>query len=226
MKNAYSNVVAGFTKLFSTIVHSTVWREEMHVKVVWVTMLALADRNGYVAASLPGLADASRVTMEQCEDALTRLSAPDKHSRTKEHEGRRIAEVDGGWALLNYTKYREQRDKDERRIKGRKYVADFRARKKADALTVSESKHIAEAEAEADNGGTASLTSQAETAFQRLRSIVEHSDLRHITPDALAWMGKRDKAGLKRVGGLEAIKKKAPEHLRFMQGDFVEAYLK
>ena len=221
MKNAYSDVVAGFTKLFSTIVHSTVWREEMHVKVVWVTMLALADRNGYVAASLPGLADASRVTLEQCEEALARLSAPDKHSRTKEHEGRRIAEVDGGWALLNYTKYREQRDKDERRIKGRKYVADFRARKKADALTVSTSKHIAEAEAEADREGR---PASPEASFQQLRSIATKGDLRHIAASELAWMDARDKAALKAVGGLSAIKAKKPEHLRFLQGDFVEAW--
>lgn len=71
----YSNTVTGFTKLFSTIVHSTVWREDMHVKVVWVTMLALADRNGEVQASLPGLADAARVSLRQCTDALKKRTA-------------------------------------------------------------------------------------------------------------------------------------------------------
>src|SRR3990172_4031514 len=111
----YSNHVAGFTKLFSGLVHSTVWREEMHVKVVWITMLALADRNGHVLASMPGLADASRVSLDQCKDALKRLSAPDVHSRTKAHEGRRIEPIDGGWALLNYIKYRTLRDDENRR---------------------------------------------------------------------------------------------------------------
>src|SRR3990172_5726093 len=106
----YCNHVPGFTKLFAGLVHSTVWREEMHVKVVWITLLALADRNGEVLASMPGLADAARVSLEQCLDALKRLHGPDKHSRTKTNGGRRIKAIDGGWRLLNYLKYRQMRD--------------------------------------------------------------------------------------------------------------------
>ena len=159
---AYYGAVAGFTKLFSTIVDSTVWREEMHVKVVWITMLAKANRNGDVLASVPGLADAARVSLDQCVEALARLSAPDVWSRTKEHEGRRIIEVDGGWRLLNYPKYRELRDADERRMQTREAVRRHRAKEKANPITVSTSKHgkprkaqaEAEAEAEADTETT------------------------------------------------------------------------
>jgi hypothetical protein len=149
----YSNHVAGFTKLFSGLVHSTVWREEMHVKVVWITMLALADRNGRVLASMPGLADASRVSLEQCEEALKRLSAPDKHSRTKTNEGRRIREVDGGWELLNYVKYRNLRDDENRRQQVREAVGRYRQRH-ASVINVSRckpGKAQAEAEAEAES---------------------------------------------------------------------------
>ena len=157
---AYYGAVAGFTKLFSTIVDSTVWREEMHVKVVWITMLAKANRNGDVLASVPGLADAARVSLDQCVEALARLSAPDAWSRTKEHEGRRIVEVDGGWRLLNYPKYRELRDADERRIQTREAVRRYRAKEKANPITVSTSKHgkprkaQAEAETEAETTTT------------------------------------------------------------------------
>ena len=153
---AYYGAVAGFTKLFSTIVDSTVWREEMHVKVVWITMLAKANRNGDVLASVPGLADAARVSLDQCVEALARLSAPDTWSRTKEYEGRRIVEVDGGWRLLNYPKYRKLRDADERRMQTREAVRRYRAKEKANPITVSTSKHgkprkaQAEAEAEAE----------------------------------------------------------------------------
>jgi hypothetical protein len=98
--------MVGFTKLFSSIVHSTVWREKDHVRLVWITMLALADKNGNVEASIPGLADAARVTIKECEDALERFQKPDKYSRSVEHEGRRVKPVDGGWLLLNYEKYR------------------------------------------------------------------------------------------------------------------------
>lgn len=149
----YYGGMTGFTKLFSSIVHSTIWRDEMHVKIVWITMLALANRHGDVLASIPGLADASRVSLDQCLDALKRLSGPDEWSRTQKHEGRRIKEVDGGWNILNYLKYREIRNADERRLQTRAAVQRHRAKKKAETITVSHGKPQkahAEAEAEAE----------------------------------------------------------------------------
>ena len=95
-----------YTRLFRGIVHSTVWREADHVRIVWVTMLALADSRGEVAASVPGLADVSRVTVDQCRDALARLGSPDSDSRCRDEEGRRIVTIDGGWRLVNHDKYR------------------------------------------------------------------------------------------------------------------------
>lgn len=120
--------MSGYAKLWSSIVHSTVWRESAETKVVWITMIALADPGGYVAASLPGLADAARVSLEQCEAALARLKAPDRHSRTKEHEGRRIEDRDGGWILLNYRKHREGIDVEVRRAQNREAASRHRAK--------------------------------------------------------------------------------------------------
>lgn len=120
--------MSGFTKLFSTIIHSTVWRAEPHVKIVWITLLAMADRLGRVEASLPGLADAARVSIDEAEAALTVLSSPDPYSRTRDYDGRRIRAIDGGWQLLNYLKYREARTADERRFQVREAVARHRAK--------------------------------------------------------------------------------------------------
>jgi hypothetical protein len=103
----------GYAKLYASIVHSTVWREPDHVRIVWVTMLALSDADGYVGASLPGLADAARVPIGMCTEAIARLSAPDPYSRCRDHDGRRIAEVDRGWRILTYASHR-QRDLAER----------------------------------------------------------------------------------------------------------------
>lgn len=105
-----------YTRLFSSIVHSTVWREPPHVRLVWVTMLALASKRGVVSASIPGLADVARVSLDQVLDALERLSAPDPYSRSKACEGRRIHEIDGGWELINHRHYREIQDDDQERI--------------------------------------------------------------------------------------------------------------
>ncbi len=152
-------MIVGFSKLFADIIHSTVWREPMHVKVVWITMLAMADRHGQVFASLPGLADSAKVTLEECIEALEVFSSPDKYSRTKDYEGRRIVEIDGGWLLLNYEKFRERRDDEEQRIKTRDRVR--RCREKAKALgndvtedvTATRGNDIAEADTDAEQKG-------------------------------------------------------------------------
>ena len=47
--------MTGYTKLFGSIVDSTIWRESKETKIVWITMLAKANKEGIVEASLPGL---------------------------------------------------------------------------------------------------------------------------------------------------------------------------
>ena len=107
-----------FTKLFSSITDSSVWAEDHATRIVWVTMLAMADREGRVHAALPGLARRAVVTLEEAERAIGRLTAPDPYSRSREHDGRRIVEVDGGWQILNHAKYaRLLSDEDTKRRK-------------------------------------------------------------------------------------------------------------
>lgn len=105
----------GFTKLFSSILRSTIWQEPPETKVVWITMLAMCDRNGYVGASIPGVAAAAGVSIQAAEEAIAKFLAPDKYSRSTEHEGRRIAVAERGWTILNYKKFREMRDQEARR---------------------------------------------------------------------------------------------------------------
>lgn len=144
----------GYTKLFSSIVASTIWREPDHVRLVWITMLAISDGCGQVHASVPGLADLARVSIEHCEDALSRLSAPDEYSRTKDHEGRRIEPIDGGWLVLNYVKHRLAGMQDHRREYMRQYMQQRRKQSVNTPLTIvnhhKPSFTQAEAEAEAE----------------------------------------------------------------------------
>lgn len=96
-----------FTKLYAGITDSSLWDLPDRMIKIWVTMLAMSDMQGYVHASIPGLAARSRKTIAEVEEALEVFRSPDKYSRTREHEGRRIADVDGGWVLLNYEKHRD-----------------------------------------------------------------------------------------------------------------------
>jgi hypothetical protein len=100
--------MGGFTKLFNTIITSSIWGEDDKTRIVWITMLALQDADGKVDAAIPGLADMARVSLEDCRKALQILLNPDPDSRSKEYEGRRIKEIDGGWLILNAEKYRNR----------------------------------------------------------------------------------------------------------------------
>lgn len=120
-----------FTKLFSSITDSTVWDEDSDTRIVWITMLAMADKDGYVGASVTGLAARARVSKDCVLAALEKFMSPDVYSRTKDHEGRRVLEVDRGWQLLNHKAFREKRDAEFRRIQNAESQARSRARKSA-----------------------------------------------------------------------------------------------
>lgn len=121
------NLTDTYTKLFSSITASTIWLEPDGTRLTWITMLAMADRNGCVYASVPGLADRAKVSRDAAEKALSCFTAPDPDSRTKDFEGRRIEAIDGGWRLLNHRKFREMRSAEERREYMRNYMQEKRA---------------------------------------------------------------------------------------------------
>lgn len=121
-----------YTKLFNSIVTSTVWQESSDIRVVWVTLLALADKNGEVQASIPGLANLANVSVADCKEAIAALSAPDEYSRTPDNEGRRIQAINGGWELLNYRAYRDKATDADRREQARLRKQRQRAREKQD----------------------------------------------------------------------------------------------
>ena len=118
--------MAGYTKLFASLLASTIWRESDKVRIVWITLLAMADQYGIAEGSIPGIADLARVSIEDCEVALARLQEPDRYSRSPEHDGRRICAVAGGFRVLNHAKYRERLNQEERREYQRRWVADRR----------------------------------------------------------------------------------------------------
>lgn len=122
-----------FSKLFSSITKSTVWCEPHTTLRVWITMLADCDFHGRVYASIPGLANLARVTVEECESALETFLAPDQYSRTPDNEGRRIEVIEGGWRLLNYELYREKRDPEARKLQNREAQRRCRARQHVSA---------------------------------------------------------------------------------------------
>ena len=122
--------MTGYTKLFNSILASTIWREDLETRVVFITMLAMADKHGIVEGSVPGLADFARVSVEAARASLDKLARPDPDSRSPECEGRRIIAIEGGWRLVNHAKYRAKMGADERREYLRLKQAERRAKRR------------------------------------------------------------------------------------------------
>jgi CRISPR/Cas system Type II protein with McrA/HNH and RuvC-like nuclease domain len=100
-----------YTKVFASILKSTVWLEDSDTRVVWITMLAMADKYGEVSASVPGLAHMANVSIEACRSALARF------------EGREIEKIDGGWEIINFEKYARLIFKTDGRLPQDQWVA-------------------------------------------------------------------------------------------------------
>jgi hypothetical protein len=104
-----------FVKIYGSIIRSTVWQTKPHIKLTWLTMLILADSEGRVEGSIPGLAATTGVSIEQVEEALECFRSPDKYSRTKDNDGRRIEDIRGGWRVLNHNLYRDMRTETQQK---------------------------------------------------------------------------------------------------------------
>ena len=123
-----NDMTNGYTKLFGSLVTSSVWSEDDKTRIVWITMLALSNRDGVVEAATPGLARAANVGLEDCRKALLKFESPDPESRSLAFEGRRVERVDGGFKILNYEKYMRMMDEESRREYKRNKQAEYRAR--------------------------------------------------------------------------------------------------
>ncbi len=127
----------GYTKLFQSLVTSSLWTESDRTRIVWITILAMADKHGEIQASVPGLARLAGVPVDDCEKAIELFLSPDRHSRTPDHDGRRIEKIDGGWAILNHAKYRAMASDTDRKIQSAERVKRHRERYRALHVTPS-----------------------------------------------------------------------------------------
>lgn len=122
-----------YTKLFGSIVNSSIWSEDAETCKLWVTMMALADRRGCVYAAIPGLAKAAMIKIEKVEEAIKKFLRPDKHSadarRAPERAGRRIEVIDGGWMLLNAGHYNSITSTEDRARQNREAAKRYRDKK-------------------------------------------------------------------------------------------------
>ncbi len=110
---------------------SSIWLESESTRLVWLTMIAVMDEDGFVAMAAPlNLARRANVDLDKCEHAIAVLEAPDPNSSDPDNEGRRVERVPGGWIVLNAQKYREAVTRQVDRENGRRRAQKFRDAKR------------------------------------------------------------------------------------------------
>lgn len=187
-----------YVKLFASILDSSIWSENYPTRLVWITLLAMADAEGLVRASVSGIARRAAVKRLEAEAAVKALCSPDRDRPDQEHDGRRLEVVDGGWKVLNYQKYREIRTQQQFRDALRQQRHRDRLRVSRDASQQADAEAVSEAEAEQSKALVA-RGATAESLITELRSVHQNGKAKAATRDALAqlvfayWAAKWDK---------------------------------
>lgn len=117
-----------YVKIFSRILDSSIWDEDNETRLLWITLLAKADWDGFVIATDHAIALAARLSDAATAKSLAVLQAPDPQSTSPACEGKRIEKVQGGYLIVNYSAYRELVRRDHVREQTRLRVARHRER--------------------------------------------------------------------------------------------------
>jgi len=117
-----------YIPLFSTTLDSSLWSLEGNCLKVFLTLALKADPDGFVVASVDGLARAAALPLEEVTRHLRTLEGPDEHSkdlsRQPDNEGRRIERVDRGWRIINMAWYREEARRQSELARKRRWWTD------------------------------------------------------------------------------------------------------
>lgn len=218
-----------YSKLHSSLVNSSLWTEADNVRILFITLLALCDREGYVYGSKPGLERLANIEPISNENDLVDpwhvLMSPDPNSsdrmRNPENEGRRIEEVSGGFRLLNFPYYRGLRNEDDRREQNRSAQARFKAREKVsqdkpESAKISlgqprsaAGKPISEADTEADTEKKHPLPPQGGAGGRKKPTLEEAkaygAEIAMAPTEVESWYDHFESNGW-RVGGKTAMK--------------------
>lgn len=103
--------MTGYVPLYDTMLTGTLFGRWPHTGI-WACLLSRVSREGLIDEVPASLAAAIGVPVELLTQCINDFMKPDIGSRTKEHDGRRLALIDPnrdwGWKVLNHGKYREK----------------------------------------------------------------------------------------------------------------------
>jgi len=117
----------GYAKLYN-ITDSSIMQESETTRLMFLTMLSMADFNGFFKGTEEGLKHKMRIdSKKQFDLSMIVLQSPDPNSTNKHEDGKRIIyQGDNRWWIVNYVDYRTKVDEGYKQFQNRKRQAKKR----------------------------------------------------------------------------------------------------
>jgi hypothetical protein len=119
-----------YGKIFESIYDGTL-AEDWRALITFQQMIILCDSDGVVDMTPTAISRRTGIPIEHIKAGIEILEAEDPHSRTADHNGKRILRIDPdrpwGWELVNHEKYRSMRSQEDRKEYMRNYMKERRA---------------------------------------------------------------------------------------------------
>jgi hypothetical protein len=209
--NIYTVYTFMYAKLFSRITESSIMEERMEVRYTFVLLLAIADPTGHVIGTDVAIARRLNMPLDLFLECIDKLGQPDASSNSKDEDGRRVIPSTGerGYRIVNYPKYRDIKDEEDRREYMRKYMQEYRKERSVNSVNSRKPKlaQLTQADAAVDAAvhvpeSTAYLSAPNGETYPTEVQVLEECSMRGIPPDAGTrfWLhfessGWRDKNG-------------------------------
>lgn len=124
-----------YAKVFTSIFEGSM-RGQSDMLLVFVNILCHTDKDGVVDRTCKTIADETGLSLRRVEAAIIVLESPDKQSRSRNDDGRRLKRIDPertwGWQVVNYTYYKNLRSDLDRREQNREAQIRHRQQLSAD----------------------------------------------------------------------------------------------
>lgn len=119
-----------YTPIFRDLLTSSMWATDPATRCVWIWFLLMADPEGFVVGTVPGVGQQAGVTLEQAKTAIALLESPDPYSSTPDFEGRRIVKAERGWHIVNFVAHRERAKREAELARKRRWAEANRSKPK------------------------------------------------------------------------------------------------
>jgi hypothetical protein len=119
-----------YIPLFQNMLTSSVWATPAETRCVWLALMLSADPEGYVCASVPGLAVAANIPLDKTRQAIELFESPDPDSRSDANEGRRIERVPRGWRIINFMAAADRARHEAAKARKRRWMNDHRRKER------------------------------------------------------------------------------------------------